>query len=353
MSTNPDHHPDQGIFGLPEPEIRALVGSAVGAELAACRIVERRADLPGLAAEKVLARFAYRTTAAADGEITLFWKRMYGLDIAEAHQYRFLADHDLPIPKLHGTAFGAKEEEIIVLERLDGIGIDHNDPREVREFASLLARLNAVRLRSEDPWKPPAHEIARQLAEGTTVAARVARIWKEALTGTWGVELERWCRANLGAGERLVRRGIELGARLRRLPRAILHEDYAPANTGWRGGRGQLVIFDLHRLSLGPRFWDAGIALGTPEQPAYACLPWDELASHYLAELERYGGSGAPLAIYRDEIELARRCAELDDLKWNLREVLWFHGQGRDERHAQRSCAALLARLELLLRQCA
>src|SRR5260370_32552748 len=48
-------------------------------------------------------------------------------------------------------------------------------------------------------------------------------------------------------------------------PRGLLHQDFLPDNLGWRGEREAMVVFDLHKNALGPRFADVAPYLAVPD----------------------------------------------------------------------------------------
>jgi hypothetical protein len=252
---------ETGLFNVSNQQLKAIVETAVGEPIVACTIAGRQKleGFQGYAAEKILPIVEYRTASGSGGRITLFVKRMYGLEIAEAQQYRFLAKHGIPIPRVLGHVIGASTEDIMFFEQLDAIGFDESNPKEVREFVGLLARLNAIRPSPEDPWQPPPHVVAREFREGEVIPQALSDVWRHALNGDLGEELLQLCAKQRSRLEELCRASVALGARLDQMPRALLHEDYAGRNSGWHkgaDGRRELVIFDVHRLSMGPRFWD-------------------------------------------------------------------------------------------------
>ena len=102
------------------------------------------------------------------------------------------------------------------------------------------------------------------------------------------------------------------------MPPALLHEDYAGRNTGWRNGRAEFVLFDVHRLSIGPRFWDAFLALGSPAGPEFKIMPWEEALNFYFSELQRFGGSPGTAAEFQTESALMVACNCFSCFRWML-----------------------------------
>ncbi len=339
---------DAQIFTLARTVILELLSGILAQPVAAYQIESRNADLPGVAAEKMILGIACTTADGATHRLKLFWKRMYGLDIAEAHQYGLLQAHHIPVPSLLGVAFGSKEEEIIVLEVLDAIGIDAEKPAEVRALISTLAKLNGLRLRSEDSWKPPPHLVGRTFAGGVEIPRLLQLVWDRARSGTLGAAFQAWCQEHDPAAA--LSTIILHGRRLQHMAKAILHEDYAPANTGWRQGRSEHVVFDLHRISIGPRFWDAVYLLGTPEAPRFGCVPWRDQVEHYLSELSLAGGPAAPFAVFQEEARIIAPSQVVDHLKWQVRDALFGPTGSPDaQREADRRSATLLGTLQHLL----
>src|SRR4051812_34900248 len=156
------------LFNVSAAQLKEVVENAVGKPVDSFAIIgsETINGFQGHAAEKVLPIIEYRTPDKSVGRVTLFVKRMYGLDITESRQYRFLKKHNIPVPRIHGEAIGSKDEEILFFERLDAIGIEENNPEEVRGYIAQLARINAIRPDESDSWKPPPHVVAADLADG-------------------------------------------------------------------------------------------------------------------------------------------------------------------------------------------
>jgi aminoglycoside/choline kinase family phosphotransferase len=126
-----------------------------------------------------------------------------------------------------------------------------------------------------------------------------------------------------------------LSERVDAQPRGLLHQDFLPDNLGWRGKREQMVVFDLHKNALGPRFADAAPYLGLPDwsnTAVYLDRPQDgspslrdRLTRHYLDEYARFGGPSVPLQTFREETT---------DLSWShkVAALSWLAEQKQDER---------------------
>ena len=90
------------------------------------------------------------------------------------------------------------------------------------------------------------------------------------------------CLSNLSlAAQRLCER-------VAALPTGLVHQDFLADNLGWRGERMEMVVFDVHKNALGPRFADVAPYLGLPDWSNTAVyldqLPTrrEALTKHYL-----------------------------------------------------------------------
>ena len=312
------------IFNLPKETLQRVAETAAGAELESFEIIEMQ-QMPGFrgyAAEKVMPLIAYRTRDGRTGQVTIFGKRMYGPEIMEQKQYEFLEHHGIPTPNRLGFARDEKSHEILFFEKLDDISINETDLGEVRQYISMLARLNSIKPAVGDPWSPPPHPIARELIDGILVPRDLNTVWEHADRGELGAEIKALCASQRSRLPDLVQTSIELGRRLDEMPRALLHEDYAGRNTGWRKGRTEFVLFDVHRLSIGPRFWDAILVLGSPEEPAFKIMTWEESLQFYFSELRRFGGSAGTVAEFQYDSKIIAAGNSFSAFRWMIRLAL-------------------------------
>ena len=342
------------IFNLPKETLHRVAEAAAGAELESFEIVEMQQlkGFRGYAAEKVLPLIEYRTRAGARGRVTIFGKRMYGPDITEQRQYEFLERHRVPTPKRLGFARDERGLEILFFEKLDEIGFNEQNSDEVRNYISLLARLNSIQPSSGDPWSPPPHLVARELMDGFLVPRDLNVVWQHADSGELGPEIQALCAKERTRLPELVKTSIELGRRLDRLPRALLHEDFAGRNTGWRNGRTEFVLFDVHRLSIGPRFWDAMFVLGSPQEPAFKIMPWEESLNFYFSELSRFGGPAGTIADYQHDRGLMAASNAFSAFRWMIRLALSGEVDWTEDREEGRKSyrSSVLGTLETVLK---
>src|SRR5207247_1508805 len=140
-------------------------------------------------------------------------------------------------------------EEILFLERLPRIGFRKESTAEWRSLLSLMARLNACGITPD--YAPHLHRYEQ-------VGAVDGGLW---ITGLDANPTEEEIGASLqrcGVEERelpaLQAAARALFANVATQPQGLLHQDFFPDNLGWRGE--EIVVFDLHKNALGPRFAD-------------------------------------------------------------------------------------------------
>ena len=200
------------------------------------------------------------------------------------------------------------------------IGYDRHSESEWRELLSLLARYNAC------PVPQDAVSHLHHFEQG----GKVGGWW---ITGfdsfpptfdTIEKNL-RVCGVADGELATLGSAAQDLCKRVDALPKSLLHQDFLPDNFGWRGERESLVVFDVHKNCLGPRFADAAPYLGLPdwsntadflvehpidEQPVGEAPVHDlpdrrkRLTQHYLDEYARFGGEQVSIETFQEEVSL-------------------------------------------------
>ena len=72
------------------------------------------------------------------------------------------------------------------------------------------------------------------------------------------------------------------------MPCGVIHDDLYPFQAGIRGN-GEVAIFDLHDIKMGPRTLDMALWLGAPDEVQERCLPKDDLVDIYLEAYCREG----------------------------------------------------------------
>lgn len=293
-------------FGLSETQLLPVLGAVVGTPLADFTVQTRPAVQDDPSGNKRLLNFLYTAQDGVIGEATLFAKRCVWKGRSEAVHYRYLAAGDVPTARLYGALRDGGGEEIIFLECLTEVGFRSDSEAEWRCLLSLLARFNACGVTPD--YAPHLHPFEQVGAVGG---------------GVWIIGLEagptdeqvaaelRACGISREEQPALQQAARTLFARVAAQPRGLLHQDFMPNNVGWRGGRAEMVVFDLHKNALGPRFADVAPYLASPDwSDSKAFLEGvgsdgagrrESLTRHYLDEYARFGGPTVSPAIFREE----------------------------------------------------
>lgn len=293
-------------FGLSETQLLSVLEAVAGTPLAGFTVQTRPAvqDVPG--GNKRLLTFLYTTRDGMPGEATLFAKRCVWKGRSEAVHYRHLAARGVPTARLYGALRDGGGEEVVFLERLTEVGFRDDSEVEWRSLLSLLAWFNACGVTPD--YAPHLHpyEQVGNLGGG---------IW---IIGLGASPMEEQVAADLqasGVGQEdrpaLQQAARTLFGRVAAHPQGLLHQDFRPDNVGWRGGRAEMVVFDLHKNALGPRFADVAPYLASPDwSDSRAFLDGvgrdgssrrETLTRHYLDEYARFGGPAVSPATFREE----------------------------------------------------
>lgn len=293
-------------FGLTKTQLLPILKAAVGAPLADFTVQARPAIQNDSGGDKCLLTFLYTTQAGIPGEVTLFAKRCVWESKSEAVHYRYLAARDVPTARLFGALHDAGGEEVIFLECLPEVGFRDQREAEWRSLLSLLARINACAVTSE--YAPHLHPFAQigQMGGGMWIIGLDANPMDEQIEGDLqGGGVRREDRTALHESART------LFAQVAAQPRGLLHQDFTPNNVGWRGPRAEMVVFDLHKNALGPRFADVAPYLASPDWSNGSAFldkvgsglisRREALSHHYLDEYARFGGPRVSLEVFREE----------------------------------------------------
>ena len=321
-----------------QTQLLELLEAAVGAPIAslACEA------LPGIeqgcsGGNQQLYIFFYTTRDGRAGEVTLFVKRCAWKRRSEAVHYRHLAARGVPTPRLYGALQNHSGEEIIFLEPLTATDFRSDSEEEWRAMLSLLARLNTCPITLD--YAPHLHRYKQvgRIAGNTWILGLDANPANE--------ELEASLRA-CGVRDRelsaLQQAARTLFAQVAAQPRGLLHQDYLSNNLGWRGDREEMVVFDLHKNALGPRFGDVAPYLALPDwSDSVEFLDGAEhgtvsrrerLTQHYLDEYARFGGPTVSPLTFGEETAALTWSHKVSALPWlveqrlqtRIREVLEF-----------------------------
>jgi len=308
-------------FGLSETQLRPILEAAGGAPFSGSAVRISPADREAPDSDKRLLTFLSAGQDGAPGEVTLFVKRCVWKGKSEAVHYRHLAARAVPTARLYGALHDDSGEEIIFLERLTGTGFRSDSEAEWRSLLSLLARLNACDITPDyAPHLHPYEQIGK-LGGG---------VW---IIGLGASPPDEQVAADLRAGgtsredqPALQQAARTLFARVAAQPRGLLHQDFRPDNVGWRGRRAEMVVFDLHKNALGPRFADVAPYLASPDwSGSKAFLDGtssdggsrrESLTRHYLDEYARSGGPAVSPATFHEETTALFWMHKVSTLGW-------------------------------------
>jgi hypothetical protein len=342
-----------GVFGVSRERILRALSEAVGADVRAY-VVEARHRVRGPAGyqgEKVIPTFDYTTQDGQCGSLTMLVKRFHTPGEREAAHYAHLHAHGAPIPELYLTDSDATGREILFLEFLEAIvDLDPmvgflSDPGAFGKFLTAAARLNAIRP------SPAYAKILRPMRLGSTLAESrdsLATLTELAAAGSLGEPL-RGAVSDLAAG-RLVALSHRLEERLAEMPTGLVHNDHDPANTGIRRASGDLLIFDLEFVGIGPRFTDVAGPLGATDAEQPRCLPRAVLAAEYLDAYAAAGGDAPSVDTLLDEARVLLMVGALRMLGWTIGRALdgvvdWTADREAGRREARAGLLADLRRL--------
>ncbi len=277
---------------------------------------------PG-AADKQLMTFRCAAQSGEVEEVTLFVKKCVWKGRSEAIHYRYLAAAHTPTPRLYAAVSNAQGKEVIFLEPVTSTGFESQSEAEWREMLSLLAQFNAC---------PITPDYAVHLHPYEQVGVVDENVWLIGLSAQPGhAQMEAALRA-CGVWEpdlpKLARKISRLFGQVEAQPKGLLHQDFHRDNFGWRGKHEQMVVFDLHKNSLGPRFADVAPYLALPDWSGHKAFSdaaengatrRERLTRHYLQEYARLGGEEVSPETFRRETSALFWAHKVTALGW-LRE---------------------------------
>jgi hypothetical protein len=326
---------ENGIFGLDIAEVLPIVEAAAGVPIAALAVERRNVEGGVSGSGKQLCLFRYTTRAGSVGEETLFVKRCVWKGRSEAVHYRHLAAAGVPTPRLYGALPNDSGEEIIFLERLSRIGFRLDSVVEWRHLLSLMARFNACVITPD--YAPHLHRFEQ-------VGVMDGGLW---ITGVDASPTDEELAASLRSCDVEERElpGLQKAARavfaqVAAQPRGLLHQDFFSDNLGWRGE--EMLVFDVQKHAVGPRFADVAPYLGLLDWSARAAFldttekgtvsRRESLTRHYLEDYARFGGGTVALQTFQEEARALFWAHKVSTLSWlvegnhqaRVREVLDF-----------------------------
>lgn len=315
-------------FALDESQVLSLLENAAGSSLTGFTISPP--DTENLyGSDKQLVDFRCLLPNKESVEKTIFVKKCVWKRKSEAIHYRYLASKGVPTPHLYGAVQNAAGEEIVFLEPVTATGLDEQSEAEWGKMLSLLACFNTCPVTAEYKLHLHPYEQVGQFDANSWVTGLNAHLSDSQVEA--GL---RACGVSGNELSRLIQAACSMLAKVEAQPVGLLHQDFHPDNFGWRGAREEMVVFDLHKNSLGPRFADAAPYLGLPDWSGRkAFLDGSEevtstrreaLTQHYLAEYARFGGAQVSMEVFR---------AETTALFWahKVSVLYWLAERNRDE----------------------
>lgn len=225
------------------------------------------------------------------------------------------------MPRLYGAVRDGTGADILFLEALTEIGFRDDDEAEWRDMLSLLARFNACDITPE---------YATHLHRYEQVGTIDGSLW---ITGLNSLptheEIEAELRSAGVAQEELaesIKAAQSLFEQAAAQPPSLLHQDFLWDNFGWRGQREELVVFDVHKNALGPRFADVAPYLALPDWTKWASFldtigdegmtRREALSRHYLDAYFRAGGPAISLQTFQEETTALFWAHKVSCLAW-------------------------------------
>lgn len=308
-------------FGLSETQLLPILEAVAGTPLSRSAVRVSQIAQGASGGDKWLLTARYTAHDGATGETTLFAKRCVWKGRSEAVHYRYLAARAVPTARMYGAVRDSGGEEVIFLERLTEIGFQADSEAEWRSMLSLLARFNACKVAPD--YAPHLHpyEQVGQVGRGAWFIGLNADPADEQVAA----DLEA-CDTRQEDRPALQQAARTLFAQVAAQPRGLLHQDFLPGNVGWRGEREEMVVFDLHKNALGPRFADVAPYLALPDwSDSEAFLEGtgsdggsrrEGLTRHYLDEYARYGGPAVSPATFCEETTALSWMHKVSALGW-------------------------------------
>jgi hypothetical protein len=300
-----------------------------------CRLEGSESLKRGGCGDKVLGELVATTSEGGEIRTPLFIKKFNWTGKSEAAHYRHLAACSVPIPRQYGTVQHPDGDEILFMERLTEIGFNRHSEAEWRQMLTLLAQLNACAVTPD--YLSHLHPFEQ--------GGRIDGYWITGYNNPFPPTPEqieenlRACGVAESEHSELCRAALRLCERVNALPRGLVHQDFLQDNLGWRGERAEMVVFDVHKNALAPRFADAAAFLGLPDW-SYTAPFLDEaptrreaLITLYLEAYAQFGGGHISLETFYEEAAL---------LVWaNKLAVLWWIAEQKQTERIEQVLAYL------------
>jgi hypothetical protein len=342
MTEGTDNHANStSVFRLTKAQLQPIVDSIANQPVASFHITVQHQvqGFSGYSADKVIPTFTYTTESGHRGKTTVFVKRFRRTGPAEAHHYVHLQEHSAPIPRMYGIMTDPDGRELLFLEHLDPIGDVQDSERffdDIHNFRHCLeatAHFNAIKPDGEYAAQLPRKDVRKGLRDACIT---LEHLWEHACKGDLGEALEHLCLDSLTKLPQLQGFAIGLIEPIVKMDTGLIHGDVYPENTGWRRDTDELLILDLEWIGFGPRFWDAAMLLGAPEEMQHQHQRRDELAQYYLEQYAHWGGEAPSLKQFAEETSTLWIAQRLSMMWFGLRRALDGDADWTDDREEAR-----------------
>lgn len=304
-------------FDLDDAQLLPIAAAIHGTPIHSCHLEGITPINQGGCGDKVVADLALTTLEGQEIHIPLFLKKFSWKGRSEAAHYRHLANSNVPTPRLYGAILHPDGDEILFLERLTQIGFNRHSETEWRHLLTLLARLNACAVTPD--YLPHLHPFE----QGGMIDSWWITGFNPFPPAVEDIEPNlRACGVTGSDLADLSRAASRLFARVAALPMGLVHQDFLADNLGWRDDRAEMVVFDIHKNALAPRFSDVAPYLGLPAWSKHAAfldqLPSrrEALINHYLREYAHAGGGSVSLETFYEETALLFWAHKVAILHW-------------------------------------
>ena len=263
-------------------------------------------------------------------------KWFYRTGPAEAHHYAYLAKQQALIPRVYGVLRGSDDREMIFLEYLDPAADPYRllkDDERFREFLALSARFNSIQPLADYAAQLPRSDVGQKLHNSLST---LDHLWDHACKGELGDALAQFCSRGDDKLSRLRRLAKRLVEPVSQMEIGLIHNDFYPPNCGWSRDTGELLVFELEFVALGPRFYDVARWLGAPNDIEPRCRPREELAEYYLELYVQRGGTTVSLDQLLKETSILWTAQKLTDMNFGLGRALDGHVDWTDDRQEGR-----------------
>ncbi|MFW5829127.1 MAG: hypothetical protein ACOCXA_02595 [Planctomycetota bacterium] len=239
------------LFEAIDPrELHAAVAQLLERRLDAIDAI-RAEDAPGgcrgYAAPKQFARIDWRA-GTLQGSCRIVAKA-FPEGRGEAACYRALGRHAI-LPRVVACRDRRDGTEILLLERLDQVGLDPTDGQELSDLLRSLAVFNAIVPQAALPQVDLEQWCQQTLA---ILPALLAECRQGFHGRDCAAEANAWPRSRVP----LAAACAEAAKRAAICPQGVVHLDPAPQNCGRRSTASDIVLFDLQTLRSGPVVADA------------------------------------------------------------------------------------------------